>query len=82
MSEELRLLVLEPRPLAEHLRKRRITVENAYAAEDLLVANILRLGDIDEDVEVVASAILYKPRLPHVEQCITKPITVSMLLCQ
>ena len=32
--------------------------------------------------QVVASAILYKPRLPHVEQCITKPITMSMLLCQ
>ena len=32
--------------------------------------------------QVVASAILYKPRLPHVEQCITKPITISTLLCQ
>ena len=32
--------------------------------------------------QVVASAILYEPRLPHVEQCITKPITMSILLCQ
>ena len=32
--------------------------------------------------QVVASAIRYKPRLPHVEQCVTKPITMSMLLCQ
>ena len=32
--------------------------------------------------QVVASAILYKPRLPHVEQCITKPITISAILCQ
>ena len=53
MSEELRLLVLEPRPLAEHLRKRRLAVERVDPAEDLLVADLLRLGDIDEDVEVV-----------------------------
>ena len=32
--------------------------------------------------QVVASAILYKPRLPHAEQCITKPITMSAILCQ
>ena len=32
--------------------------------------------------QVVASAILYKPRLPHVEHSITRPITMSMLLCQ
>ena len=31
--------------------------------------------------QVVAAAILYKPRLPHIEQCNTKPITMSMLLC-
>src|SRR5574344_110010 len=107
-------------------RERRLAVERVDPAEDLLVADILRLGDIDEDVEVVrhdrirkndhaaelldpaqqlnrprllvviekkrlmcqpanqvvASAILYKPRLPHVEQYITKPITMSMLLYQ
>ena len=32
--------------------------------------------------QVVAATIRYKSRFPHVEQCITKPITMSMLLCQ
>ena len=32
--------------------------------------------------QVVAAAIIYKPRRPHVEQSITKPITTSMLLRQ
>ena len=53
MPEALRLLVLEPRPFAEHLRKRRLAVERVDPAENLLVADLLRLGDVDEDVEVV-----------------------------
>ena len=32
--------------------------------------------------QVVAAAILYEPRLPHVEQCITKPITMLTPLYQ
>ena len=126
MFEKLRLLVPQPRPLAEYLRKRRLAVERVDPAEDLLVADLLRLGNVDEDVEmvrhdrirenddaaeildpaqklnrprllvvikkkrlmcqpadqVIAAAILYKPRLSHVEKCITKLITMSMLLHQ
>ena len=32
--------------------------------------------------QVVASAILYEPRVPHAVPCIIKPITISTILCQ
>ena len=38
--------------------------------------------EMDAADQVVAAAILYEPRFPHAEQCITKPITMTMLLCQ
>lgn len=38
---------------AHRLAHRLLTVERVDPAEDLLVADILRLGDIDEDVEVI-----------------------------
>ena len=53
MREELRLPVLEPRPLTEHPRKRCLAVERIYPPKDLLVAEFFRLGNIDEDVKVI-----------------------------
>ena len=38
--------------------------------------------EIDAADQVVASAILYEPRLSHAVQCIIKPITMSTPLCQ
>ena len=38
--------------------------------------------EIDVADQVVASAILYEPRLSHAVQCITKPITMPTPLCQ
>ena len=38
--------------------------------------------EMDAADQVVASAILYEPRLSHAMQCITKSITASTALCQ
>ena len=51
--EKLLLLGLEPVPRRDDLRERRITVENAYAAQNLPFADLLRTGHVDEDVEMV-----------------------------
>ena len=51
--EKLLLLGLEPVPRRDDLRERRVTVENAYAAQNLPFADLLRTGHVDEDVEMV-----------------------------
>ena len=51
--EKLLLLGLEPVPRRDDLRERRITVENANAAQNLPFADLLRTGHVDEDVEMV-----------------------------
>ena len=38
--------------------------------------------EMDAADQVVASAILYEPRLSHTVQCIIKPITMPTPLCQ
>ena len=60
----------------------RVAVHEDIAASRLLVVIEKKRLMCQPANQVVASAILYKPRLPHVEQCITKPITMSTLLCQ
>ena len=37
--------------------------------------------EMDAADQVVASEILYEPRLSHAVQCIIKPITTSTILC-
>ena len=59
-----------------------IAVHEGIAASRLLIVIEKKRLMCQPANQVVASAILYKPRLPHVEQCITRPITMPMLLCQ
>ena len=90
-------LLLLPLALGQHLAHRlahrllvaganrfpvAVAVDERVAAPRLLVVIEKKCLMFQPANQVVASAILYKPRLPHVEQCITKPITMSMLLYQ
>ena len=51
--KKILLLDLQPLPLTEHLRKRGIAIEDVDAPQDLVIIDLLSLGNIDENVKMV-----------------------------